>query len=129
MNERFKRKQFERNKTIGFIIGNFFDSTILWNYYGITRGISAMNRISNIFYDLSKIIVFVIFYLVLIKKDFRNIKFKIFMIIFSTISAISLIATQMSLGIDERILIFPLLFIITSFLVIKNFINFRKVNI
>lgn len=102
---------------------------ILWNYYGITRGISAMNRISNIFYDLSKIIVFVIFYLVLIKKDFRNIKFKIFMIIFSTINAISLIATQMSLGIDERILIFPLLFIITSFLVIKNFINFRKVNI
>ena len=102
---------------------------ILWNYYGITRGISAMNRISDIFYDLSKIIVFVIFYLVLIKKDFRNIKFKIFMIIFSTINAISLIATQMSLGIDERILIFPLLFIITSFLVIKNFINFRKVNI
>ena len=102
---------------------------ILWNYYGITRGISAMNRISDIFYDLSNIIVFVIFYLVLIKKDFRNIKFKIFMIIFSTINAISLIATQMSLGIDERILIFPLLFIITSFLVIKNFINFRKVNI
>lgn len=102
---------------------------ILWNYYGITRGINTMNRISNIFYDLSKIIVFVIFYLVLIKKDFRNIKFKIFMIIFSTINAISLIATQMSLGIDERILIFPLLFIITSFLVIKNFINFRKVNI
>lgn len=93
----------------------------IWNYYGLSKNVSQMNMVANILYDLSKIIVVVIFYLVVVKNDFKNMSLKLFLLLFSTVNAISLIAMQMIMGIDERILIFPLLFVIVTIVSIKEY--------
>lgn len=98
---------------------------VVWNYYGLSKNVSQMNMVANILYDLSKIIVVVIFYLVVVKNDFKNMSLKLFLLLFSTVNAISLIAMQMIMGIDERILIFPLLFVIVTIVSIKKYTSLK----
>lgn len=94
---------------------------VLWNFYGVKENILFMSRISNIIYDLSKILVIIIFYSVIVKNDFKNMSLKLFLLLVSTVNAISLIAMQMTMGIDERMLIFPLVFVIVTIVSIKKY--------
>ena len=84
-----------------------------------------MSRLSNIIYDLSKILVIIIFYSVIVKNDFKNMSLKLFLLLVSTVNAISLIAMQMIMGIDERILIVPLLFVIVTIVSIEKYTSLK----